>query len=473
MDQANGVEENVEARHGGRCDMIVTLNFGFPGPHLMPPKALGKPVAALRRAYVPIAELLSAVPAFAVAGSPPERTAGKRITIAQFGDYADAYWRLANGGMESYYAQKYTLDYIASVAAAPDVEALTVISCSEDLPESQLPNDVRVAGVKLYPAGKPPAYAQLLEAVKKSRPTHLIAMTPCLSLIAWAVRQRIAVLPMFADSFRATGLKTSIGYRLLARLLNSPAIPMVSNHNLAASLDLTRIGVDPAKVFPFDWPPIISPQAFAAKEAPSADAPLRVIFVGAIMETKGVGDAIRAVSVLRRRGRAVELSIIGRGDDTPFRQLVASLGLEAHVHFLGPKPHPDVIAAMRAHDAVLVPSHWSYPEGLPMTLYEALCTRSPLVTSDHPMFALKIGHLRNAVVFPERDAERFADAIDMLASDPDLYRRLSLAAGQAALDYLCPLKYDRVIAAFLNPAERPALRPFSLKSLESQGSRVQ
>lgn len=119
---------------------------------------------------------------------------------------------------------------------------------------------------------------------------------------------------------------------------------------------------------------------------------------------------------------------------------------------------------MREHDAVLVPSHWSYPEGLPMTLYEALCTRTPLITSDHPMFALKIRNLYNALVFPERNTDALAECVDKLMSSPELYAKLSLRAEDAAEGYLCPLKYHQLISAFLDPAERVKLRKYSLEA---------
>ena len=194
----------------------------------------------------------------------------------------------------------------------------------------------------------------------------------------------------------------------------------------------------------------------------SADRPFRLIYVGGLIETKGVGDAIQAVSRLRKRGRQVELTIIGRGDSEKFKKLAVTEQVEQQVYFVGPKSHPEVLAAMRDHDAVLVPSHWAYPEGLPMTLYEALCTRTPLLTSDHPMFALRIRDRVNALVFPERDPAAFAERIDELASSPELYVKLSNAAEKAADGYLCPLKYDRLISDFLTPTERSKLRDYSL-----------
>lgn len=171
----------------------------------------------------------------------------------------------------------------------------------------------------------------------------------------------------------------------------------------------------------------------------------------------------RSWRAARKRGVNVTLSIMGRGEVDAFKSVVISQGLQDFVSFLGPQSHSEVVGAMRSHDAVVVPSHWSYPEGLPMTLYEALCTRTPLLTSDHPMFALKIRDGYNALVFPERNPEAFANRIEELWRSPELYSRLS-ANSLAADAYLCPLKYDQLISGFLGLNSSLDLRQFSLAS---------
>ncbi len=391
-----------------------------------------------------------------------ETSGARRLTIVHFGDYAEGYWRLVNGGPETYYAQRYSVDFLASLAARKEIESLTAISLSLNAAAVVLPNGVRTLGIELYPKRQRPRHRQLVEVVKQTEPTHLIVMSPCMPLIRWGIRARIPILPMFADSFRAAGLKANVRNWLLAFLLNDPSIEVVANHNLAASLDLKRIGVDAAKIVPWDWPPLVSPRNYETKSAPLGDRPFRLIYVGSLIETKGVGDAIRAVSTLRKRGRQAELTIIGSGDVEKFKMLAITEQIEPHIHFLGLKSHSEVLAEMRGHDAIVVPSHWAYPEGLPMTLYEGLCTRTPLLTSDHPMFALRIRDRFNALVFPERNPEALAQCIDDLASSPALYAKLSNAAEKAAEGYLCPLKYDRLISAFLILSERSRLRDYSL-----------
>ncbi len=417
---------------------------------------------AARRSFIGFLEVCNVLLALCKGKRIAEKAENQRLTVVQFGDYAEAYLRFANGGAETYYAQRYTVEFITSLAAKEGMESLTIVNFSSNAPEVVLPNKVRTLGVELFPKAQLARYRQLVDAVKATRPTHLIVMFPCVPLIAWGIRTGIPVLPMFADSFRSVGLMAALRSRLLVWLLNASSIELVSNHNLAASLDLTRIGVDSRKTVPFDWPAVISPRNFEAKSAPVANRPFRLIYVGSLMETKGVGDAIKAVAKLRRRGKKIELTIIGRGEREFFQELATNEKIGRHVFFLGTKSHDEVIAAMRDHDAVLVPSHWSYPEGLPMTLYEALCTRTPLLTSNHPMFALKIRDRVNALVFPERNPEEFANCIDTLASSPALYESLSANSAGAADNYLCPLKYDRLITDFLSAEERGKLRRYSL-----------
>lgn len=387
----------------------------------------------------------------------------QRLTIVQFGEYAEAVARFSAGGKETYYGQRYTVEFVASLAARAQTECLTIVNLSVDAPLRMLPNKVHVQSVELYPQKGAPRYRQLTSVVAATHPTHLIVMSPIAPLIRWGIRARIPVLPMFADSFREKAIGARLRSLLLAYLLNDPSVELVANHNLAASRDLQRIGVDPRKIVPFDWPALVSAASYEPKSAPPADRPFRLIYAGSLVESKGVGDVIRAVSLLRERGREVELTIIGAGIDSErLKAQTCADRVEQYVSFLGLKSHSDVLAAMRAHDAVVVPSHWAYPEGLPMTIYEALCTRTPLLTSDHPMFALKVRDRDNALVFRERDPDALARCVEELAGSAQFYVKLSSTAGKAAETYLCPLKYDQLLSDFMAPQRRGRLRDYCL-----------
>jgi glycosyltransferase involved in cell wall biosynthesis len=189
---------------------------------------------------------------------------------------------------------------------------------------------------------------------------------------------------------------------------------------------------------------------------------LNLLYVGQIIDAKGVGDAIEAVARLKAQGRAARLDIIGSGNTGTFKAQADALGLSQNVCFQGLRSHAEVLEAMRSADIVVVPSRHSYPEGLPMTLYEAMCMRTPLAVSDHPMFRLRIRDGQNAVVFSESDPSSMADALHRLGSDKALYETISRNHANAASEYLCPLKWHDLIRSFLNPESGSDLQQHSL-----------
>ena len=154
-------------------------------------------------------------------------------------------------------------------------------------------------------------------------------------------------------------------------------IEIVANYNLAASLDLKRIGVDPRKVVPFDWPGFVCSAGYRAKSSPLGDRPFRLNYVGkAAPKQKAWVTQFKSVN-LRKRGKQVELTIIGRGESEKFKMLARTEMIERHVFFLGPKSN---LAGSRG-DAGSRCCRGPKPVGisrggLPMTLYEALCRPS-------------------------------------------------------------------------------------------------
>jgi glycosyltransferase involved in cell wall biosynthesis len=384
-----------------------------------------------------------------------------RLTMVQYGDYAEAYHRFAAGGAETYYAQRYTVGHMSQLARSPHIEDVTIIHVDGVRAAERLDNGITSIGMKLYEGDKPARFDELVALVAARQPTHLVVASPIIPLLKWGLDRKLRVLPLLADSFRQSGTKAFLKAQLLALTLGAPAIELVANHSIAAALDLVRIGVPADKVAPFDWPAVISPHAKPAKQAPSPTRRWRILYVGMLMETKGVGDVIRAVRLLRDRDIACSLTLIGGGETDRFRRLTEELNLADNVEFAGRRPHDVVMQEMHDHDVLVVPSRHEYPEGLPMTLYEGLCSRTPLVVSDHPMFALRMRDGVNCVVFPERDAAALAAAIVRLRDDRQLYEQLSRDAEKHAEEYLCPLKWDRLITAFVDD-ELHTLRAFTL-----------
>jgi glycosyltransferase involved in cell wall biosynthesis len=172
--------------------------------------------------------------------------------------------------------------------------------------------------------------------------------------------------------------------------------------------------------------------------------PVRLLFVGRLVRTKGVRDLVRALSLVS--DLPVELDIVGEGPErAPCEALVASLGLEARVHMHGWQSKEKVGTFYRAADIFTFPS---YREPGGNVALEAMGYSLPLIVVDRggPGSATSdLCAMKLSVSTPEKLASDLAAAIATLAADAGLRDRMGRAAyehvGKTAL---WSAKLDRV-----------------------------
>lgn len=384
-----------------------------------------------------------------------------RLTIVQYaGDLRETVRRFESGAEETYQAQRFSVDYVLRLGqrlgATTTVTALTDESYQETLPGGAV-----AIGCGLADAGDGSA---LIDTVAATRPNHLILRTPLPALIDWAAKERVRTMALLADSFQEGGPRGWWRRRRLAARLNRAPIDLVANHGRNASRQLAAMGVRPERIVPWDWPPARSPHDMMPKGRRAGPATL--FFAGALSASKGVDDLVAAVAKLRAQGLAVRAELAGKGENDRIAALAARLGVADHVHFLGLVPNREVGERMRAADLVVVPSRHDYPEGLPLTIYEALAARTPLVASDHPMFAGALQDGEAAAIFPAGDADAMAAAIARLLDDSETYAAMS-GRTSAVWDRLqLPVKWNQLIDRWLRDGDedRAWLRAHSLAS---------
>jgi len=369
-----------------------------------------------------------------------------RVVCVQYqGDYREAVVRLANGGQENYYAQEYSVNFIAEIAQR--VDSMTVICCmSTEVYDELLHNGVRAIGAGFRDRIDT---EQLITLLKAQRPTHLVLRTPILQVIQWAIRQNIKILLTLADSFSTQGLKNKVKNLLLANALNHHQVDWVGNHGLNASLSLKQIGVKPKKIVPWDWPSVVAPASFEPKPFPGREGSWNLVYAGAVVESKGVGDVIAAIANLKDTNHQVHLKVAGEGKLEQFIHQAQQLNVADKVEFLGMVAHQNVIQLLQEADIVVVPSRHEYPEGFPMTIYETLCTRTPIITSDHPMFQNILQHQQNAMIFSAGDGKDLASCIRTIMSNPVLYEKISMAASDTWNTLQIPVKWANLINTWL------------------------
>ncbi len=374
-----------------------------------------------------------------------------RITFVQHGDFRDAVRRFDQGLEDNYLSQRYSVDYVIDLVR--DADDVTVINIASDPYEETLECGVHTIGLQLHSTA---TFGQLIDCIDARKPTHFIPRSPMVPLIRWGLRNKVRTLPLSATSFPKGGPRTWLQYRTLARLLNRPEIELVTNHQVESCRDLVRIGVNPDKVVPWDFPAKFSPASFEAKASVSKAGQVRCFYAGRIIETKGVGECVAAVRMLVDRGVDVAFTFAGRIETNAFHELARSSGIEDRVQFLGSIPHSDVLKMMHDHDITVVPSRHTYPEGLPFTIYDSYCSRSPLVASDHPMFRSRVIDNESALIFRAGDAADLAGKIVQLAEDSGLYARLSHNSAEAWERLQIPVVWGEMLDAWI--AGGPALQ---------------
>ncbi|MBD1910589.1 glycosyltransferase family 4 protein [Leptolyngbya sp. FACHB-16] len=387
------------------------------------------------------------------------------LKISYAGDYREAVERFALGGEETYYAQRYSVDTFAELSRR--VESIAHLCYMTDEPYSELlDNGVRAIGAGLKPENKFDR-ALLKTLIEQQNPTHLVVCLPDRWLLKWAIKNQVKTMAVLADSFTMNGFRDRIRNFRLARLLNNRWVEWVGNHGLNSSIMLKQIGVNPQKVIPWDWPHQTTPEDFSPKELPDHRNPYTLIFVGQISEAKGVGDVLNALKKLRLSGLPVSLQLVGSGCGTEqFKDRIKELEIEEWVNFLGTVPNKEVLNLMRQADLVLVPSRHDYPEGLPMTIYEGLCSRTPIVASDHPMFQSRLIHGVNATIFSSGNSDDLAAKIKQTLSDPLLYQKLSFNSATAWKELQIPVKAGELLERWLSdsPEDYTWLSDYSLAS---------
>lgn len=371
-----------------------------------------------------------------------------RVVFIQSGNFLIDDTRIREGKGEVYHAQKYSMDVVARLV--DKVALAAVISIRSDPPyDTLLPSGVRAIGLRrIWDSPRPfDAVIAQLEALEA---THVVLRMPSVEILNWARNKGVRVLSCLADSFAPgwtlKGLRSRWRLRQLARAMNHPSVDVIGNHNIGASQSLAAIGVAPEKIVPWDWPRTPTPDDFPAKKAP-APGSKRLIAVGKIKEEKGSGDILRALAA--DPALHVTLDMVGGGDIDEMQALAEALGVTDRVTFTGRVPYEEVGPRMHTADAVLVYTRKSYGEGLPGTLYQGLAARTPMVVSDHPMFASYLQDGRDVRMIPEQSPSALAEAIKALFEDTELYQRLSENSAAAFARLQHPVMWAEFVERWL------------------------
>lgn len=215
--------------------------------------------------------------------------------------------------------------------------------------------------------------------------------------------------PFPQDFFRGNRLLTWI---LKQALLRSDAVTVLSSAELAAYRDFDpRINVHlvPNAIIPLGLAD--QPRGF------NRDEPLRLIYIGRLVATKGLFEAIEALRILRAEGRKFTFSIAGGGsDEVRLQQEVQRAGLADCVTFLGSMFGEEKNRLWLESDVFVFPSYF---EGLPYSLLESMAAGCVPITTRVAAIPDVMQEGVHGLFVPMKDVLMLASAIARLDDHRD------------------------------------------------------
>jgi glycosyltransferase involved in cell wall biosynthesis len=165
--------------------------------------------------------------------------------------------------------------------------------------------------------------------------------------------------------------------------------------------------------------PDLSYGAIPASRERVSGKPLKLLFFGRILKYKGLPLLLTAVEMLRAEGIAVEFGVAGAGDLRSERARLASLGAEVVNRWL--EDH-EIEPLLARYDAIVLPHIEATQSGV-----AALAFGNCIPVVGMPVGGLveQIVSGRTGVLADQITARSLADAIRSLATDPDMYNRIS------------------------------------------------
>ena len=156
-----------------------------------------------------------------------------------------------------------------------------------------------------------------------------------------------------------------------------------------------------------------------------------ILFVGRLVEKKGVSYLIKAVAKVAENHPDVELAIIGDG---PLREALESeaRALKINCRFLGklmnPEPGNSVHDWMRRARVFCAPSVVAangVTEGVPFVFVESLALGLPSVSFDHAGIKEAVLHEETGLLAPERDIDTLSAYLLRMLRDDGFWQRCS------------------------------------------------
>lgn len=168
--------------------------------------------------------------------------------------------------------------------------------------------------------------------------------------------------------------------------------------------------------------PVVNPEYVRKyRNAEIPEKPTELVYIGSIVERKGVFVLLAALETIRERGADMHLTVIGNGPAmSAFKKQCRNRGLNDHVTTTGSLSHDETLRRLAESDILVLPSE---SEGVPRVVLEGQDVGTPVVATAVGGIPDVINHEENGML-AEQTAESVAKNILRLVRDDKLYRTI-------------------------------------------------
>lgn len=175
------------------------------------------------------------------------------------------------------------------------------------------------------------------------------------------------------------------------------------------------------RVINYGAPAVRSRKPFGRRQ----DAPLKVLFVGALAQHKGISYLLDAIDQL---GSQVKLTLVGRR----YRPNVRVDEACKRWRWFESLPHSEVLGLMQESDVLVLPS---LTEGCALVVLEALACGLPVIVTPNTGSLEFVRDGCEGYVVPIRRADKIAERLERLSDDRELLAEMSSHAYAAAAEH--------------------------------------
>lgn len=272
-------------------------------------------------------------------------------------------------------------------------------------------------------------------------------ITTCVGAFAANLLRRPHVWYIREFGYEDHGLHFHLGSKLSHWLMDRLSSVFIANSQSIAHKYQRYL--TPSKLKLVYQPVILNKALFDEQLSTDHIAKIKCILVGSIRNGKRQEDAVRAIANLVRKGKSVELNIIGEGDQKYKEYLFKIINenkIEKNVKFSGYVENP--LPFIKNSDVLLM---CSKSEAFGRVTIEAMKAGKPVIGARSGGTAELIQEGFNGLLYEPLNYKDLANKIEYFCENPELAKQMGKNAQQWATKRFNQARYGQEIMSILEP----------------------